>query len=132
MSGTTGPTLYAPAGQNLIVREIGVFNTTTTAFGVAIVRATSGGNRGAAITATSENDPGHTVLGVPVNVHAAAATLAGTARQASIGAAIGAGVIFTFGDNGLQIAAGTANGITIAAITATTGQIADGYFSWDE
>lgn len=126
-----GPSLYAPAGNQLTLREVGVFNTTTTGFAVGIVRATTGGNRGAAVTETCESDPSHTVLGVVTQTHAADATLAGTARQASIGAAIGAGVIFTFGDEGMEINAGTANGVTINCPTGT-GQVFDFYFVFDE
>ena len=52
-------------------------------------------------------------------------------RQASLGAAIGSGVIWTFGDAGLVIVLGTANGIGIHCPTGT-GQICDYYIDWDE
>jgi len=52
-------------------------------------------------------------------------------RQASLPAAVGGGVIWTFGDSGILIPVGTANGIGVICPTGT-GQILDYYFDWDE
>jgi len=48
-----------------------------------------------------------------------------------LGAAIGSGIIWTFGDSGLVIPVGTTNGIGIIVATGT-GQICDAYMVWDE
>lgn len=46
-------------------------------------------------------------------------------------AAIGGAMIWTFGDTGLIIPAGTANGIGVICPVGT-GQILDYYIDWDE
>jgi hypothetical protein len=126
-----GPSLFATAASGaLIVREIGAFNTTTTAVAVALGIATAAGTVGTALTEVNESDQTHTILGTGFNTHTANATLTGT-RNASIGAAIGAGIIWTFGENGLQIPEGTANGVVIICQTGTA-QHLDFYFVWDE
>jgi hypothetical protein len=109
-----GPNLYATAASgNLHVREVGAFNTTT--------------------TAAEENvsDPTHTILGVVSGVHSVAPSIGGPIRTAQLGAAIGSGVIWTFGEAGLIIPEGTANGISIV-VPQGTGQHFDFYFEWDE
>ena len=63
--------------------------------------------------------------------HTADGAVGGNFRYASIGAAIGAGVIWTFGDSGILIAVGTAKGVGIICPTGT-GQIFDYYIDWDE
>ena len=63
--------------------------------------------------------------------HTGDGTVGDTLRQASLAAAIGSGVIWTFGDSGIVVPPGTANGIGIICPTGT-GQILDYYFDWDE
>jgi hypothetical protein len=123
--------LYAPAGVDLIVREVGIFNTTSTAFAAALARFTATGTQGSGLT-ESKWDPGSAAAaGTGFAGHTADATVGDTIRQASIGAAIGSGVIWTFGARGLRIAAGTSNGIGIIIPTGT-GQICDYYLDWEE
>lgn len=126
-----GPSLYATASSGqLVVREIGVFNTTTSAVAVALGIATAAGTVGTGLTEVNESDPSHTILGTGFQTHTGDATLTNT-RHASLGAAIGAGVVYTFGDNGLVITEGTANGVVITCPTGTA-QHLDFYFVWDE
>ena len=126
-----GPSLFATASSGqLVVREIGVFNTTTTAVAAAIGICTAAGTVGTGLTEVNESDPTHTILGTGFQTHTADATLTAT-RHVSLGAAIGAGVVYTFGDNGLIIAEGTANGVAITCPTGTA-QHLDFYFVWDE
>lgn len=127
-----GPNLYATASSGaLTLREVGIVNTTTTAFAVALVRCTTAGTVGAAVTEENVSDPTHTILGVVAGVHSVAPTVGGPVRQGNVGAAIGAGIIWTFGDQGLIIPEGTANGVSIVVPTGT-GQHFDFYFEWDE
>jgi len=51
--------------------------------------------------------------------------------RASLGAAVGAGVIWTFGDQGIRIEPGTANGFGIV-VENGSGQACQIYFVWDE
>src|SRR3972149_8061000 len=122
-----GPSLYATAASGrLVVREIGIFNTTAVAMAAGVAIASAAGTVGAALTEVNMDDSSHTILGTGFNTHTVDATIVGTVQQASLGAAIGSGVIFTFGGQGLVIDEGTANGVVIICPTGT-GQIIDFY-----
>ncbi len=128
---TAGPQLEGAANHPFWVVEVGVFNTTTVAFQVGLSRYTVGGTAGAAITEQAE-DESFTPLTVATGVNSTAATLAGGPYVfASIGAAIGAGVIWTFGKNGLRVTGATDEGMTIYVPTGT-GQHFDYYWVWEE
>jgi hypothetical protein len=126
-----GPSVYATAAVRPRIREVGVFNTTTTAMAVGLVRASATGTQGAGLTEICESDPTHTVIATGFNTHTADATVGAAFRQASLGAAIGAGVIWTFGEDGCVIDDGTGNGLVIICPTGT-GQHLDFYVVWDE
>ena len=124
--------LYSPAGSGFYLREIGVFNTTATALAIALVRESTAGTPGAAITAVKHDNASPAAVVTPVNTHTVGPTLGAPIRSADLGAAIGAGVIWTFYDNaGLIVPIGTANGLGIVILTGT-GQICDIYWTWDE
>ena len=129
-----GASLYAAATVGGRLREVGIFNTTTTAFVAALRRLTTAGTQGAALDELPHNTAVASAASscTGVNTHTVGPTIsAGVFRQASVGAAIGSGVIWTFGDDGLVIPAGTGNGIGILCPTGT-GQVFDFYFEWDE
>lgn len=117
------------------IREIGIFNTTATNFDVKLVRLSSGpGTVGAALTKTPIDNPAAVSGCFAFTTHTAGTiTQADAGYRASIGAAIGAGVIWTFGGEGLEIlpAAGTVNGVGVV-IENGTGQAAQAYVVWDE
>lgn len=113
------------------MKEIGVFNTTATACAVALCRATATGTQGAGLTEVQVDDDSHTVIATGFNTHTADATVGSPMRQASLGAAIGSGVIFTFGDAGLIIDNATTAGVVITCPTGT-GQHLDFYIEWEE
>ena len=127
-----GPGLFAVASHRLRLREVGVFNTTTTAFAVGLIRCTATGTQAGSLTAKSDDDPVLTPAGNAFTSMSTDATTTGApARQASVGAAIGAGVIWTFGDNGLVIPEATTNGVILNLPTGTA-QFFDFYLCWDE
>lgn len=123
--------LYAPASVALKVREVGIFNTTSTALAVALVRFTAAGTQGSGLTEGEYDPASNTPQGTAFAGHTADATVGDTIRYASLGAAVGSGVIWTFGDTGLVIPAGTGNGIG-TIIPTGTGQICDFWIDWDE
>lgn len=123
--------LYATAAKTPAIREIGVTNTTSTALTVAVARFTTATNVGAGLAKTSEADPVSVAEATIFAGHIGDGGVGGIVRYASVGAAVGAGVIWTFGGNGLVIPAGTANGVGIITPTGT-GQICDCYIVWDE
>lgn len=107
-----GMSIYAAATGSFRLRELWVFNTTTTAFMFALRRATTAGTAGAAVDEQEYETDGPPVTATVVNSHSVGPTLtAGFIVQASVGAAIGAAAVFSFGDNGLLVPSGTANGL---------------------
>jgi len=123
--------LFAIASRSLKVREVGVFNTTSTAVAVALVRFTNATGVGAGLTEVAYDELGPAPNGTGFAGHTADGAVGSPIRYASLGAAIGSGVIWTFGETGIIINAGTANGIGIICPTGT-GQILDYYIDWDE
>jgi hypothetical protein len=123
--------LYAIASRTIVVREVGLTNTTSTAFAVALVRLTAAGTQGSGLTEAPWNTEGPAQNGTGFAGHTGDATVGGVLRQASIGAAVGSGIVWTFGGSGLRIPAGTANGIG-TIIPTGTGQIVDYWLDWEE
>src|SRR6266487_2346071 len=124
-------TLWSATTVQPVIREIGVFNTTVTAFDVKLVRLSSGpGTVGAALTKTPLDVPAAVAGALAFTTQTAGTiTMVDAGYRASIGAAIGAGVIWTFGGEGIEIvpAAGTVNGVGIV-VENGTGQAAQLYF----
>jgi hypothetical protein len=125
--------IYSSATVNPRVREIGVFNTTNTAFSVTIVRLSTAGTRGTTLTPGAFDATGIAASTTAYNTHTVAPTIAANLGYvATLGAAAGAGILWTFGnDVGLTCAVGVTNGIGVIVSTGT-GQIADAYIVWDE
>lgn len=123
--------LFAIAAVGGKVRECGVFNTTATAVAVALARLTAAGTPGAGLTEGKYDPNGAAASMTGFAGHTVAATVGDTVRQASLGAAIGSGVIWTFGDTGIIVPVGTANGAGVIVPTGT-GQVSDYHLDWDE
>jgi hypothetical protein len=122
--------LFSVAATNGVLREVGVFNTTATALAVALARFTNATGVGAGLTeADYDEDMAARCTGFAG--HTADGAVGQVFRQATLGAAVGSGVIWTFGDNGIRLKVGTANGIGVIIPTGT-GQILDFYMDWDD
>ena len=135
-AGSTLLPLFAVAGasspdRGCRVREIGIFNTTTTAAAFMVVRLTTAGTPGTALTEIAHSSDAPTSSCQVANTYGAGPTLSTALYQATLGAAAGAGVIWTFGDTGIEVPGGTANGLGVAVATGT-GQVIDFYIVWDE
>lgn len=126
--------LYAVANFDLVAREAGAFNTTTTAARMEAVRLNSAGTQGAGLTEANIFPATHTIQGTGFAAHSSTGpTLGAIVGPMPLGAAVGAGTILTwYGEgNGIHIPAGTANGLGIMTASGT-GQISDDYIIWDE
>src|SRR3990172_4501991 len=111
--------LFGIAGVGGRLREVGVFNTTTTAVAIALARFTNATGVGAG-QAEGEYDENAAAPSCTVFAgHTADGGVGQILRQATLGAAAGAGVIWTFGDSGIVIQPGTANGLGILTPTGT-------------
>lgn len=122
--------VFSLAAFGFTLREVGIFNTTTTAVAVSLVRFTNATGVGAGLTET-DWDPGKTPSATGFAGHTADGAVGAAIRQGSLGAAIGSGIVWTFGESGLIVPVGTANGIGIICPSGT-GQIVDFYYDWDE
>jgi len=124
--------VYATAAVSPKVREIGVFNTTTTAVALHVVLLTTAGTQGAGLVEGKHDPNSATAACTAFTTHTGAPTLGSDmGYRTSLGAAIGSGVIWTFGDQGISVPLGTGNGVGVI-VTTGTGQVCDAYIVWDE
>jgi hypothetical protein len=123
--------VFAIASRTIKLREVGIFNTTATACAASLVRFTNATGVGTGLTEVLWDPEGPAPNATGFAGHTADGAVGSPIRQASLPAAIGGGVVFTFGEGGILISAGTANGVGIICPTGT-GQILDYYFDWDE
>jgi len=124
--------LYAAAGSGGALREVGISNTTSTALDVKLVRLTTTGTQGAGLTEGKYNPNSPAAACTAFTTHSAGPTLGDDlGYRQTLGAAVGAAVIWTFGETGLIINAGTANGIGVIIETGA-GQPCQIDLVWDE
>ena len=124
--------LTATATCRLMIREIGVFNTTGTAVVLALRRMSALGTPGSTVATVPEDDNSQTAVGVPKDTWTVTGTFGtGSIRVASLGAAVGSGIIWTFSDSGVVIPNTTTDAIVVVPYTGT-GQICDVSLTWDE
>ncbi len=124
--------LYAAATAGAKLKEVHIFNTAVTAVALKLMRLNTVGTVPAAIV---DNEYDHTVSPPALctfhNTHTGAPTLGEEIARVMLGAAIGSGIIWTFGNNGILIPLGVANGVGLILSTGS-GQICDAVFVWDE
>ena len=124
--------IYATAAVRPRIVEIACFNSTSTAVSISIRRLTTTGTQGTSMTAVNQDDESQSAVATPKDTHTVGPTIAtGALRIATLGGAIGAGVIWTFQEPGLIIPAATTNAICLVPYTGT-GQICDVSFTWVE
>ncbi len=123
--------LYSIAAVRPKIKEVGVFNSAAVAVAIGLQRLTSAGTPGAAVTKAKQDPDAVAGSCTPFTTHTVGPTLGDLLHRFTTAAAIGSGVVWTFGPDGLLVPVGTANGIGIV-ITTGTGQICDVYVVWDE
>jgi len=124
--------LYAVAGSSGTLRQLAIFNTTSTAVELKLMRLTTAGTQGAGLTESKHNPSSPAAACTAFTTHSADPTLGDDlGYRWVLGAAVGAGVIETFGDTGLMIPVGATNGIGVV-VAAGTGQPCQAYLVWDE
>lgn len=131
ITAARGPKVAAVANRPFWLVEVGAFNTTDVEVTLAVQRCTAVGTGGTALTEVNADDPAGTVDATAINVPTADDTVtAGEFARTTLGAAKGAGIIWTFGKNGLYVPAGATNGIGIY-LPVGTAQHFDFYFIFD-
>lgn len=124
--------LYSAAAVSPKVREVGVFNTATTAVALKLVRLTTAGTQGTGLTEGKHDPDSAAASCTAFTTHSGAPTLGDDLGYRTVlGAAAGSGVIWTFGDTGLIVPVGTGNGVGVI-VENGTGQACQAYVTWDE
>jgi hypothetical protein len=127
-----GPSLTAAAGVGLRIVEVGVESTTAVASQVALRKITALGTGGAALDEVPWWENSAAASGVAANSSTADHTfVSGSLRVAHLPAAIGGGIIWTFGPLGLVIPEGTGNGIALT-LPGGSDAIVNFYIDWEE
>jgi len=125
--------LYAIASTTGTIRECGITNTTATAVAEKLIRLTAAGTQGAGLVEAKHNPESVAASMTAFTTHTVDPTAGAVdlGYRASLGAAVGSGVIWTFGDTGIRVLAGTANGVGVIPENGT-GQACQAYLVWDE
>jgi hypothetical protein len=124
--------LYGATTVRVKIREIALFNTTTTAVSLKIVRVTTAGTAGTALTEMPLIPEDPAALATAFNTHTVAPTITtGDLYRVVLGAAIGSGVVLKFEQTGLGIPATANNGIAVVVSTGT-GQACEATIIWEE
>jgi hypothetical protein len=123
--------LYSVAATSPVIREIGLTNTSATSVSLRLVTLTTAGTQGTGLVETKHRFDAPTALCTAFTTHTVAPTIGADAGyRATLGAAVGSGVIWTFGAEGLSCDVGTANGIGVIPVTGA--QPIDAYLTFDE
>lgn len=114
------------------IKEIGVFNTTTTAVALKLVRLTTTGTQGTGLVEEALTGEDTAAIATAFGTHSVAPTLGNDLGYRTVlGAAAGSGVIWTFPEPGLAIPR-TANAGVGVIVENGTGQACQAYIVWDE
>lgn len=134
-AGSTTLPIISLYGGTLVrpkLREIHLFNTTTTAVFLKLVRVTTTGTQGTALTEMPEIQEDIAAIATAFNTHSVAPTVTtGDLWRCSLGAAIGSGVMVSFGGVGINIPPTANNGLAVIVSTGT-GQAVDATLVWEE
>lgn len=125
--------LVTAANNDVYVVEVGVFNTTSTSCNVTVRKITSAGTAGSTVNSIpwDADTTASTATAKDTYTSTGPTLVNGFLANATLGAAVGSGIIWTFGGKGIRCPKGTANGLVIIPGTGT-GQILDWYIVWDE
>lgn len=124
--------LYGGTTVRPRLREVHLFNTTTTAVSLKLVRVTTTGTQGTGLTEMPMVQEDPAAVATAFNTHSVAPTITtGDLWRGALGAAIGSGIILTFPDFGLSVPATANNGLAVVVSTGT-GQICEATLVWDE
>ena len=125
--------LYGVATGGAKIREVGITNTTATAVAEKLIRLVATGTQGAGLVEAKHDIESGPALCTAFTTHTVDPTAAAVdlGYRASLGAAVGSGVIWTFGDSGIRVQPSTTSGVGIIPENGT-GQVCQAYMVWDE
>lgn len=124
--------LYGGTTVRPRLRELHLFNTTATEVALKLVRVTTAGTQGTALTEMPLVQEDVAALATAFNTHSGGPTITtGDLWSCMLGAAKGSGIIVTFPDQGLVIPPTANNGLAVVVATGT-GQACYATLVWDE
>lgn len=130
LTSLRGPSLAAAAASGVILREVGITNTsTTTECRVGLQRITAVGSGGTALTEADWNPNLTDTQATAANTPTADHTAGDKIRMTTLGAL--ATIIWVFAGPGFVITEGTSNGVAIY-LPGGTAQVVDFWFDWEE
>lgn len=125
--------LYGGTTVRPRLRELHMFNTTATAVALKLVRVTTAGTQGTALTEMAMISEDPAAIAQAFATHSVAPTItSGDLWRGYLGAAIGSGVILTFPDPGGLVIPATANNGLAVVVSTGTGQVCEVTWVWDE
>lgn len=125
--------LYGGTTVRPRIREIHLFNTTATEVSLKLVRVTTAGTQGTALTEMPMIPEDPAAIATAFNTHSVAPTITtGDLWRGMLGAAKGSGVILTFPDPGGLVIPPTANNGIAVVVSTGTGQAVEATIIWDE
>lgn len=130
---TTLPVFALTGGTTVLarIREIGVFNTSSTAVALKIVRLSTAGTPGATLTAGALNADPAAAIAVLKNTYSVAPTVSDLGYRCILGAVVGSGFVWTFEDFELTTLAVANSGVGVI-VENGTGQALQAYVKWFE
>lgn len=125
--------LYSSATTRPWLTAMHVYNLSSTAVSLRMVRLSTTGTRGTAWTSTNQTQEDLSPVGATASTtHTAAPTIsADLGYRFTLGAAVGSGVLLTWPDRFLTISSVANNGIGLVVETGT-GQACQVTFEWGE
>lgn len=124
--------LLGTTGVVARIREIGVFNTSSSAVALKLCRITTAGTPGATLASQSGNpDPSSSVALLKNTWSSTAPTTVDLGYRCILGAAVGSGFVWTFDDFDLTTLA-VANSAVGALVENGIGQALQVYVKWAE
>jgi hypothetical protein len=122
--------LYGSTSVRPRLRELGVFNTTATAVSLKLIRVSTTGTQGTALTEMQDIPEDPVSVAQAFNTHTVAPTIT-TGDIYRFFLPGNGGVILTFPDGGIVIPA-TANAGLAIVVSTGTGQVCEATLRWDE
>ena len=114
------------------LREIHLFNTTSTAVSLKLVRLTTTGTQGAGLTEMPDIPEDPAAIATAFNTHTVAPTITtGDLERWRLPAQDGGGLIVTFGALGIGIPSVANNGLGIV-VSSNTEQVVEATLVWEE
>lgn len=122
--------LYGGTSGRVFLRSFSVFNTTTSAVSLKLVRVTTAGTQGTALTEMQDDQADVATTAAAFNTHSVAPTItSGDLYRFMLGASVGSGLVVGFDEPGIVIPAIANNGLALV-VSAGTGQICEVTFRW--